>query len=101
MKIFYFIFLTIFIYAENSNSLLKATSALNAGMYEEALFHSENAIKENPTNPILYQMKALLHEALGQPDEALNAWKNCLKHAKKKKVKKQALNHIEILSEKL
>ena len=98
MKIFYLIFFVTIICAQNSNSIMQATAALNAGMYEDALIHIKEAKKEAPTNPNVYQMKALLHEALSQPKEALEAWKNCLKYSKDKKVKKQAKNHIKILS---
>ena len=98
MKIFYLTFFVTIIFAQNSNSLIKATAALNAGMYEEALVHIKEAEKEDPANPNVYQMKALLHEALSQPKEALEAWKNCLKYSKDKKVKKQAKNHIKVLS---
>ena len=98
MKIFYITFFITIIYAQNSSSLLRATAALNAGMFEEALAHAKQAEKEDPTSPNVYQMKALLHEALDQPKEALEAWKNCLKYSKEKKVKKQAKNHIKILS---
>ena len=98
MKIFYLTFFVTFIFAQNSNSIMEATAALNAGMFEEALVHIKEAEKEDPTNPNVYQMKALLHEALSQPKEALEAWKNCLKYSKDKKVKKQAKNHIKVLS---
>ena len=98
MKIFYLTFFVTIIYAQNPNSIMQATAALNAGMFEEALTHIIEAEKEDPTSPNVYQMKALLHEALDQPKEALEAWKNCLKYSKEKKVKKQAKNHIKILS---
>ena len=98
MKFFYLTFLVTIINAQNPNSIMQATAALNAGMYEEALTHIKKAKREDPTNPNIYQMKALLHEALGQPKEALEAWKSCLKYSKEKKVKKQAKNHIKILS---
>ena len=98
MKIFYLIFFVTTICAQNSNSIMQATAALNAGMFEEALIHIKEAEKEDPTSPNVYQMKALLHEALSQPKEALEAWKNCLKYSKDKKVKKQAKNHIKVLS---
>ena len=98
MKIFYLIFFVTIICAQNSNSIMQATAALNAGMYEDALIHIKGAEKEDPTNPNVYQMKALLHEALSQPKEALEAWKSCLKYSKDIKVKKQAKNHIKVLS---
>ena len=79
MKIFYLTFFITIVCAQNSNSFMQATAALNAGMFEEALIHIIEAEKEDPANPNVYQMKALLHEALSQPKEALEAWKNCLK----------------------
>ena len=99
MKILLIFFLFSTLSADESNSLLMATAALNAGMYEEALTHIERAKLSDPTSPEVYQMKAFLHEALNQPKEALQAWNNCLKYSKRKKVKKQARNHISILSE--
>ena len=98
MKIFYLTFFVATIYGQNSNSIMQATAALNAGMYEKALVHIKDAEEEDPTSPNLYRMKALLHEALNQPKEALEAWKSCLKYSKDKKVKKQAKNHIKVLS---
>ena len=98
MKIFYLTFFVTVLCAQNSNSIMQATAALNAGMYEDALIHIKEAEKEAPTNPNVYQMKALLHEAISQKKEALEAWKYCLKYSKDKKVKRQAKNHIEVLS---
>ena len=98
MKIFYLTFFVAIIYGQNSNSIMQAAAALNAGMYEKALVHIKEAEKEDPTSPNVYQMKALLHEALSQPKEALEAWKYCLKYSKDKKVKTQAKNHIKVLS---
>ena len=98
MKIFYLTFFTTIIFAQNSNSFIQAPAALNAGLYEEALVHIKEAEKEDPTSPNVYQMKALLHENLSQTKEELEAWKNCLKYSKDKKVRKQAKNHIKILS---
>ena len=101
MKVFYLTFFVTIICAQNSNSIMNATAALNAGMFEEALMHAKKAEKENPNSPNIYQMKALLHEALNQPREALEAWKNCLKYSKDKKMKHQAENHIMVLSSEL
>ena len=98
MKIFYLTFFVTIIFAQNSNSIIEATAALNAGMYEKALVHIKEAEEKDPTSPNIYQMKALLHEALNQPKEALEAWKSCLKFSKDKKVKRQAENHIKVLS---
>jgi tetratricopeptide (TPR) repeat protein len=98
MKVFYLTFFVTILCAQNFNSVMQATAALNAGMYEDALVHIKEAEKEDPTSPEVYQMKALLHEALSQPKEALEAWKSCLKYSKDKKVKRQAKNHIKVLS---
>tara|TARA_Y100001954_G_scaffold221602_1_gene257952 strand:- start:206 stop:532 length:327 start_codon:yes stop_codon:yes gene_type:complete len=98
MKIFYLTFFVAIIYGQNSNSIMQATAALNAGMYEKALVHIKEAEEKDPASPNVYQMKALLHEALNQPKEALEAWKSCLKFSKDKKVKRQAENHIKVLS---
>ena len=100
MKILLILFLFSTLSADNSNSLLMATAALNAGMYEEALTHIKRAKLSDPTSPEVYQMKAFLHEALHQPKEALQAWSNCLKYSRSKKLKEQARNHINILSDK-
>ena len=51
MKIFYLTFFLAIIYGQNSNSIMKATVALNAGMYEKALVHIKEAEKEDPTSP--------------------------------------------------
>ena len=86
MKIFYLTFFVTIIFDQNSNSIMEATAALNAGMFEEALIHIIEAEKEDPANPNVYQMKALLHEALSQTKEALEAWKNCLNIQKIKRL---------------
>ena len=99
MKKLFIFFLFSTLSADDSNSLLMATAALNAGMYEDALTHIERAKLSDPTSPEVYQMKAFLHEALNQPKKALQAWSNCLKYSKNKKIKKQARNHINVLSE--
>ena len=99
MKVLLMFILFCTLRADDSNSLLMATAALNAGMYEEALIHTNKANLSDPNSPEVYQMKAFLHEALDQPKEALQAWRDCLKYSKSKKIKKQARNHINILSE--
>ncbi|MDP6169930.1 MAG: hypothetical protein QF780_07970 [Candidatus Marinimicrobia bacterium] len=99
MRILSLILITGILIADNSDSLLKATAALNAGMFEEALLHIKKAQSESPTSPDVHQMKALLHEALHEPKEALGSWKKCLKYSKDKKVKREAKIHIRILSE--
>ncbi len=99
MKILNVIIFIGVLYADSSDSLLKASAALNAGMFVEALLHIKKAQSESPTSPDVHQMKALLHEALHEPKEALGSWKKCLKYSKDKKVKREAKIHIRILSE--
>lgn len=99
MRILSLIFIVSILSADNSGSLIKATAALNAGMFEEALVHINKAQKESPTNPDVHQMKALLHEALDETEDALESWKKCLEYSKDKKVKREARIHIQILSE--
>ena len=50
MKIFYLTLFVTILCAQNSNSVMQATAALNAGMYEEALVHIKEAEKEDPTS---------------------------------------------------
>ena len=50
MKIFYITFFVAIIYGQNSNSIIQATAALNAGMYKKALVHIKEAEKEDPTS---------------------------------------------------
>jgi hypothetical protein len=69
MKILNVIIFIGVLYADSSDSLLKASAALNAGMFEEALIHVSEAQKQEPTNPDVHQLKALLHEALDEPEK--------------------------------
>ena len=90
-----------FLNATNSDSLMKASAALNAGLYEKALLHAKTAQKENPRNSDVYKMIALLYESLGNPSKAIIAWENCILYSKRIDLKKEAQNHIEILKNEL
>ena len=50
------------------------------------------------TNPEVFRLKALLHEALDEENEALTAWKNCLTYSKNKLLKEEATVHIQSLT---
>ncbi|HIA93804.1 MAG TPA: hypothetical protein EYM60_08455 [Candidatus Marinimicrobia bacterium] len=81
-----------------NNALSKASAAMKAGMYKEALGHISVAQKTDETNPDVYRMKALLHEALDEPKLALSAWKNCLKYSMDEFMSSEAKIHIQSLS---
>ena len=51
------------------------------------------------TNPDIYRMKALLHEALDEPNHALIAWQYCLKYSKNGILSSEAKVHIQSLSQ--
>ena len=95
-----FIFLG-FLNATSSDPLIEASAALNAGLYEKALKHAKQAKKENPNNPDVYKMIALLYESLGKPSKAIVAWEKCLMHSNRSDQKKEAQNHIDILKNEL
>jgi hypothetical protein len=44
-------------------------------------------------------MKALLHEALDEPNHALTAWQYCLKYSKNEILSSEAKVHIQSLSQ--
>ena len=95
-----FIFLG-FLNAANSDPLIKASAALNAGLYQKALTHAKQAKKENPNNSDVYKMIALLYESLGKPSNAIVAWEKCLLYSNSSDQKKEAQNHIDILKNEL
>ena len=84
--------------ADNSNAVSKASSALKAGLFKDALEHISIAQEENPKNADIYRMKALLHEALDQPKKALESWKACLEYSRDKNMRREAKVHIKNLT---
>ena len=100
MKKLYILLLAGTLFANNFNALAKSSAALKIGMFKEALLHVSEAQKENPTNPDVYRMKALLLEALDEPKNALEAWKNCLEYSTDEHISREANIHIQSLSEK-
>ena len=100
MKKLYILLLAGIIFANNPDALTKASAALKVGMFREALLHVSDAQEENPTNPDVYRMKALLLEVLDEPKKALKAWKNCLEYSIDEHMSREANIHIQSLSEK-
>ena len=87
------------LFAGSNDALSKASAAMRAGMYKEALAHISDAQKSDKTNPDVYRMKALLHEALNEPKLALAAWQRCLKYSKDELLSSEAKVHIQSLTE--
>jgi tetratricopeptide (TPR) repeat protein len=81
-----------------NDSLNKASAAMRAGMYKEALSHISDAQIMDRSNPDIYRMEALLHETLEDFELALAAWKNCLKYSKDEFISSEAKVHIQNLS---
>ena len=90
-----------FLCADGSSAFSKASAALNAGLFEEALQHISVAQKEDPKNVEIHRMKAFLHEALDDSKNALESWKACLKYSKDKNIRREAKIHIKNLMEEI
>ena len=99
MKLIRLIILLGLLNANNSDALFKASAALNAGMFEEALIHAKIAQEEHPKDSNVYKLIALLYEALDKPKKAVQAWEKCLKYSKNNEIKQEAKNHINILTQ--
>ena len=98
MRIIPLILLIGILAAESDDTLAKASKALKAGLYKDALSLVIEAHQSDQDNPEIFRLKALLHEALDEPNEALTAWKNCLKHSRDKLLTEEATVHIQSLS---
>jgi Flp pilus assembly protein TadD len=79
------------------NNLIKASSALRAGMFQEALMHISNSMMKNPKNSEVYKIKGLLHEALDEKENAIISWKDCIKYSKDERLNKEAKIHLKNL----
>ena len=90
-----------FVGADDSSALSKASAALDAGLFEDALKHISVAQKENPKNAEMHRMKAFLYEALDDPKNALESWEACLKHSKDKNIRREAKIHIKNMMEEM
>ena len=98
MKKILFISIISFLCAQDYQPLVKASAALKAGMYKEALRHVTDAQTKEPKNSDVYRMKGLLHETIDEPEKALKAWKSCLEFSETKEMKNEAKIHIQNLS---
>ena len=99
MKILWVFILFGLLFAGSNDDLVKASAAMKAGMYKEALDHISSSQQSDMTNPDIYRMKALLHEALDEPNRALIAWQHCLKYSNNKTLSSEAKVHIQSLSQ--
>ena len=101
MKYFSLILATTLLLGGSGDAMAKASAAMKAGLFNEALAHINEAQRLDQANPDVYRMKAFLHEVLDQPKLALTAWKSCLDLSKDEKLSTEAKIHILILSETL
>ena len=98
MKFIPYLFALNIIFAAPDDPLVKALSAMKAGLYKDALSHISEAQNKDQTNPEVFRLKALLHEALDEQDEALTSWENCLIYSMDKSLKEEAAIHIQSLT---
>ena len=99
MKYLVLILTTTLLLGGSGGAMAKASAAMKAGMYKEALGHISVSQQTDMTNPDIYRMKALLHEALDEPNHALIAWQYCLKYSKNEILSSEAKVHIHSLSQ--
>ena len=99
MKYLVLILTTTLLLGGSGGAMAKASAAMKAGMYKEALGHISVSQQTDMTNPDIYRMKALLHEALDEPNHALIAWQYCLKYSKNEILSSEAKVHIQSLSQ--
>ena len=96
MKRIYILLFISFLFSQEK-SLERASSALRAGMFQEALIHISESVAKNPKNPEVYKVKGLLHEALDEKKDAIISWEKCIKYSKNKRLKKEAQVHLKNL----
>ena len=99
MKYLVLILTTTLLLGGSGGAMAKASAAMKAGMYKEALGHISVSQQTDMTNPDIYRMKALLHEALDEPNHALIAWQYCLKYSKNEILSSEAKVHIHSLGQ--
>ena len=88
-----------FLCADGSSAFSKASSALNAGLFEEALQHISVAQKGDPKNAEIHRMKAFLHEALDDSKNALDKDIKSKKDLMEKEIEKEILKAQKEISE--
>ena len=85
-------------FGNNVDLLLEATRAIEHKKYKEALIYINEAESNNQKNPDFFRLKALIHEMLEEPDQAMRAWKKCYKYSKDTNMRNEAKIHIHNLS---
>jgi len=104
LKIIKMIFLLVFsisipLSAQSRQELEKVVSAMDAGLFQEALNQLAIAQLKEPNNAEIYKLKALLLEATNDNRKAIEAWKNCIKNTKNSDLINEAEIHLKNLQE--
>ena len=87
------------IHAQSGTYLKEAIIAMEAGLFKEALKQLDIARVKEPNNAEVYKLKALLHEAINENNNAISAWNNCIKNTKNKNLIREAKIHLDHLQE--
>ena len=85
------------IYSQSGTYLKEAISAMEAGLFKEALKQLDIARIKEPNNAEVYKLKALLYEAINENNNAISAWKNCIRNTTNKNLILEAKIHIDHL----
>ena len=100
-SITYIIFTLLFgsLYPQSGKYLEQAVSAMEAGLFKEALIQLDKARSKEPNNAEVYKLKALLHEAIYENNKAIRAWENCIKNTQDDDLINEARIHLNNLQE--
>ena len=100
-SITYIIFTLLFVslYPQSGKYLEQAVSAMEAGLFKEALIQLDIARSKEPNNAEVYKLKALLHEAIYENNKAIRAWENCIKNTQDDDLINEARIHLNNLQE--
>ena len=100
-SITYIIFTLLFgsLYPQSGKYLEQAVSAMEAGLFKEALIQLDIARSKEPNNAEVYKLKALLHEAIYENNKAIRAWENCKKNTQDDDLINEARIHLNNLQE--
>ena len=85
------------IYLQSGKHLENAISAMQAGLFKEALKQLDIAVVKEPKNAEVHKLKALLYEAINENQNAISSWNNCLINTKDDNLIKEAKIHIDHL----
>ena len=87
------------LYPQSGKYLEQAVSAMETGLFKEALKQLDIAQSKEPNNAEVYKLKALLHEAIYENNKAIRAWKNCIKNTQNDDLINEARIHLNNLQE--